>query len=48
MTSNYSIIHVLKENNRVTKFSVTFNTLRLYILYYITLTRYYIVKDTFR
>ena len=47
MTNNYSTINVETENSRVK--NVNPHSIHLeFILHYITLTSYYIVKDTFR
>ena len=45
MTSNYSIIDVEEENNRVRKMSISQSIFLGVILHYITLTLYYILKD---
>ena len=48
MTSNYSKVNAQTKNNRANKMT-TLNSIHLeIILHYITLTNYYIVKDTFR
>ena len=49
LTSYYSIVNVeINKNNRVNKM-IILNSIHLQIiLHYITLTNYYIVKDTFR
>ena len=48
MTNNHSNVNVETKNNRVNKM-ITLNSIHLeIILHYITLTSYYIVKDTFR
>ena len=47
MTSNYSTIDMEEESKRKRKNNVTIITLRIYTTY-VTLTIYYIAKDTFR
>ena len=46
MTSNYSTIDMKREMNRVKKMSTSHFMHLGFILYYITLTGYYVVKDT--
>ena len=45
MTSNYSTIDVEEENNSVRKMSMSKSIFLGFILHYITLTNYCIVKD---
>ena len=47
MTSDHSIIEVETENNGI-KMSMSHSIHLGFILHYITLTSYYIVKDTLR
>ena len=48
MTSNNSTINVQRKNNRVNKRTKLDSIHLEFSLQYITLTAYYIVKDTFR
>ena len=48
MTSNKSIINVETKNNRINKMTKRHSIYLEFTLLYITLTTYYIVKDTFR
>ena len=48
MTSNDNTINVKTENNRINKMTKLHSIHLEFTLQYITLTNYYIVKDTFR